>query len=420
MTCLWSTVVILAAVPAVPAQAQSVRTCFGVAATRVGTAGADEFWGSPGRDVIVALGGNDSVHSSPGNDLLCGGAGADRLAGGAGRDRLDGGLDRDVAQGGPGNDVLAGSSGADELAGGPDRDLVTFAAAPSGIRADLVAGTARGFGRDALAKVESVIGSRFADTLLGNAASNTVRGLGGTDTLIGRGGRDALAGGPGGDTLYGGARPDALDGGLGSDGCVQGAGSGTKGNCEVVAFAELQSMPVFEPHPDTIGFGFHEALHGASMVLHPLGHLALNDNPSKYPNPRPATDGPDHVVMASRGRPTHPTSAIDLVVPSRARMRAPVTGTVVVVDTYMLYCRIRDWKVYIRPQSHPDLRVLVLHMAEPLVERWDEVVAGVSVIGITHQNDPSWSQENQYFPDQYPHVHVEIERKDAKKPPCAA
>lgn len=409
-----------ALLPIVAAHAQPGRACFGLAATRVGTTGADEFWGSPRRDVVVTLGGNDVVHSSPGNDVLCGGAGSDRLTGGAGRDRLDGGLDRDFLRGGRGNDILIGNSGADELLGGPDRDLVTFAAAPSGIRADLAAGTARGFGHDTLARVESVVGSGFADTLLGSAAANTLRGLGATDTLIGRGSRDTLEGGLGGDTLYGGARPDALDGGLGTDGCVQGSGSGTKRRCEVVAFAELQSMPVFEPHRNTIGFGFHEALHGASIVLHPLGHLALNDNPSKYPNPRPPTDGPDYVVMGSRGRPTHPTSAIDLVVPSRAKMRAPVTGTVVAVDTYMLYCRIRDWKVYIRPQSHPDLRVLVLHMATPLVERWDKVVAGATVIGRTYQNDPSWAQENQYFPDQYPHVHVEIERKNAKKPPCAA
>jgi hypothetical protein len=324
------------------------------------------------------------------------------LAGGAGADRLAGGLDRDTVRGGGGNDLVAGNAGRDRLAGGPGRDRATYASASRGIRADLGAGTARGHGGDSLAGVDGLIGSRFADTLIGGAGPNLLRGSVGPDALLGRGGRDAI------------------NGGGGTDGCVQGVGGGMKRDCEVVAFAQVHSLLVFEPHRRTVGFGFHEALHGASLVLHPLGRLRLNDNRSRYPHPPPATDGPAYVVMGSRGRPTHPTSAIDLVVPSSARMRAPVSGTVVEVDTYLLYCRIRDWKVIIRPRSHPDLRVLVLHLARPLVRKGDTVVAGASAIGISAQNDASWAQENDYFPDRYPHVHVEIERKDARKPPCAA
>jgi hypothetical protein len=88
-------------------------TCFGRAATRVGTAGADVFWGTGGNDVIMGLGGNDVFKASAGSDRFCGGTGADKLNGGTGYDRLSGGLGADTLRGGIGNDTLLGGPGTD-------------------------------------------------------------------------------------------------------------------------------------------------------------------------------------------------------------------------------------------------------------------------------------------------------------------
>lgn len=102
-------------------------TCRGVAATIVGTAGADNLVGTGGRDVIVALDGDDAIASLAGRDLICagdgddsvgGGSAADRVLGGRGRDRLRGRGGPDALKGNGGNDVLSGNRGADRLRGG--------------------------------------------------------------------------------------------------------------------------------------------------------------------------------------------------------------------------------------------------------------------------------------------------------------
>jgi Ca2+-binding RTX toxin-like protein len=91
-----------------PASAQAV-TCFGVAATIVGTNNDDVLVGTPGRDVIVGLGGNDTIQGLGGNDLICGGDGSDDIDGGDGNDSIHGdafgpelGIRRAVARSGHG------------------------------------------------------------------------------------------------------------------------------------------------------------------------------------------------------------------------------------------------------------------------------------------------------------------------------
>jgi uncharacterized repeat protein (TIGR01451 family) len=107
------------------------KTCRGVAATIVGSAGDDTLVGTGGRDVIAALGGNDTVVSLAGRDLVCAGAGndsvgagsaADRVFGAAGNDRLLGRGGPDKLRGNGGNDVLEGNRGADRLRGGSGSD----------------------------------------------------------------------------------------------------------------------------------------------------------------------------------------------------------------------------------------------------------------------------------------------------------
>jgi uncharacterized repeat protein (TIGR01451 family) len=107
-------------------------TCRGIAATIVGTDGANRLVGTGGRDVIAAFGGSDAIFSGEGRDLICAGAGndyvvagsaADRVLGGGGRDRLVGRGGPDLLQGNAGNDSLIGGSGADRLLGGTGFDV---------------------------------------------------------------------------------------------------------------------------------------------------------------------------------------------------------------------------------------------------------------------------------------------------------
>jgi N-acetylneuraminic acid mutarotase len=96
--------------------------CGGVAATEVGTSGADTLTGTSGADVIVGLGGNDRIRGLAGNDRVCGGSGADSIAAGSGDDVLIGGSGKDVLRGDVGNDRLYGGAGADMLFGDGGND----------------------------------------------------------------------------------------------------------------------------------------------------------------------------------------------------------------------------------------------------------------------------------------------------------
>jgi hypothetical protein len=112
--------------------------------------------------------------------------------------------------------------------------------------------------------------------------------------------------------------------------------------------------------------------------------------------------------MGSRGRPTAATSSADVAVPSHSEVLAPVTGTVALARPYLLYCQATDWQVAIEPEGRPDLRVMILHVTGVPVRAGQRVVAGVTVIGTSWGNDMPTAQENMYFPDRYPHVHVEV------------
>lgn len=98
-------------------------TCNGLAATKVGTEGADRIEGTASRDVIVGLGGDDKLYGFDGNDVICGNDGDDELQGGAGDDYLDGGAGDDRLRGDSGRDTLdGGAGGADTLIGGTGND----------------------------------------------------------------------------------------------------------------------------------------------------------------------------------------------------------------------------------------------------------------------------------------------------------
>lgn len=238
------------------------------------------------------------------------------------------------------------------------------------------------------------VGTAGPDTLQAKGRGNVACGLRGDDVILGGDGRQVLFGGSGQDALGGGRGHDRIDGGPGRDAC---AGDGRR--CEVQDFAAARALPLYEIAAGTIGYGYHQSLFRTAVGMRPVA---------------------PHRVMASRGRGTGATTAVDVVVPPRSRIRSPVTGTVVAVERYLLYCRTRDWKVVLAPRSHPRLRVLVLHVARPAVRESDEVRAGSTLLGRAARNDQPSAQANRYFPDRYPHVHVEVERNRASPTPGCA
>jgi Ca2+-binding RTX toxin-like protein len=162
-------------------------TCFGLAATIVGTEGNDAdagaLRGTPGDDVIVGLGGQDEIDGFGGNDRICGDAGGDIVNGSSGDDMIDGGPDLDLVEGSAGNDTLVGGDGV---------DLATFLDARQRIEASLLTGTAVGDGADTMTGFEGLAGSQLNDLLIGNDEQNYFFGLDGNDVVRGADGFDSM------------------------------------------------------------------------------------------------------------------------------------------------------------------------------------------------------------------------------------
>jgi len=176
------------------------------------TAGTAVGWGTD------SLMGIDHVIGSTFADVLGGSEKINVLLGFGGDDQL-----RGLGEG----DSLTGDAGNDLLDGGPGSDEASFADA-TGVRVDLAAGTARGWGSDRLVAIEQVEGSAGADAIRGNGGANVLSGLGGNDTVSGFAGNDQVSGGPGNDRLAGGSGADRLDGGTGRD---QGDGGPGRDRC---------------------------------------------------------------------------------------------------------------------------------------------------------------------------------------------
>jgi hypothetical protein len=243
----------------------------------VGTPGDDVIWGGSGDDRIDGGDGNDRICGGTGNDRLIDGAGADRVGGGGGDDVLRPASGNDALRGGRGLDrivfaaatsgvtvdlgrrvatglgtdtvsgiervvgsgfadvligngrsnALGGAAGDDLIVAGPeDRiwggdgiDTADYSSAGSGVTVDLASGSVSGAG-GAIAGIENVTGTPFADAIRGDPGANSLSGGGGRDALVGREGDDTLFGDDGDDALDGSAGTDRTIGGPGQDTCV--------------------------------------------------------------------------------------------------------------------------------------------------------------------------------------------------------
>jgi Ca2+-binding RTX toxin-like protein len=145
----------------------------------------------------------ESVIGSQLNDKLTGNGGNNVLDGWSGNDTLSGANGNDTLFGGSGNDTLLGGAGADILDGGTGRDTANYQYSAAGVKIHLKNGTGSGgdAAGDTLISIESVVGSKFNDTLNGSGADNTINGGAGNDTMTGGTGADTLIGGTGFDTV---------------------------------------------------------------------------------------------------------------------------------------------------------------------------------------------------------------------------
>jgi hypothetical protein len=155
-----------------------------------------------------------------------------------------------------------------------------------------------------------------------------------------------------------------------------------------------------------VAVAYHEASVDFAATLHPLGRIVRNANRWKF-EPPSRSEGPDYIVMSSRGRPMPATSAVDVILHHRTPVRSPVTGRVIHVKPYHLYCRYDDMRVAIRPRGIRGYAVVVIHLRRVHVHEGQRVFARLSVIGYPRRFGFR-SQVDDYVRGGNPHVHVEV------------
>ena len=77
---------------------------------------------------------------------------------------------------------------------------------------------------------------------------------------------------------------------------------------------------------------------------------------------------------------TEMDTSIDLGAPAGTEVRAPVSGTVVLVRDYELYDEMPDIEVHIQPEGRADLDCVLIHLTDACVKAGDKVEAGITPI----------------------------------------
>lgn len=176
-------------------------------------------------------------------------------------------------------------------------------------------------------------------------------------------------------------------------------------------FATFEDVTLRLPAESVLLVGYHEASFPDAVALEPIGDALANDNRTKFLPANETPDGPEYVVLSSRGRPQPATSAVDIVLEDRTEVLAPVTGEIVKVEPYLLYGEHEDTRVELVPDARPDLTLVMIHVEGVHVAAGDHVEAGVTPIADGPNRFPFGSQIDRFFdPDRWPHVHIELKR----------
>ncbi len=157
-------------------------------------------------------------------------------------------------------------------------------------------------------------------------------------------------------------------------------------------FATVGGVTLRHPSSRVERIGFHESTNEGARQLELL----------------PTAIAP--TTLETRDRATGSRTAADVVVDPASEIRAPVSGTVRVAESYVLYCDYSDDYVVIEPDEHPGWQVKILHINGVRVGVGDRVTGGQTVIapGPTRLPFPSQVDEARTADPAWPHTHIEV------------
>ncbi len=163
---------------------------------------------------------------------------------------------------------------------------------------------------------------------------------------------------------------------------------------------------------DLMGPVFHEASSdNACPPMQPIGSCLRDDNPARLAPgiSRGMGSDPFFFIEESRSRGTYSTTACDVQAKAGTVVYSPVTGLVVVSESYLLYGQYPDLRVRIAMDGHPGYQMAVLHMSQLLVSVGQWAEAGKTPVGVVRDLVPYFnSGPNPYTRDDGNHTHIQI------------
>ncbi|PKQ28787.1 MAG: hypothetical protein CVT63_01030 [Candidatus Anoxymicrobium japonicum] len=189
---------------------------------------------------------------------------------------------------------------------------------------------------------------------------------------------------------------------------------------EPFSIASWAGIEIISPiqYCDLLGPVFHEASADGGdgrcnncPALQPAGICLRDDNPARLAPGLVHNQGNDpyYFVEETRGRGTYSTTACDVQAKAGTTVYAPVSGTVVAAESYMLYSRYPDLRVKIRIDGHADYQMAILHMSQLAVSSGQRVEAGKTPIGVVRDLVPYFnSGPNPYTGEEGNHAHLQI------------
>jgi len=114
------------------------------------------------------------------------------------------------------------------------------------------------------------------------------------------------------------------------------------------------------------------------------------------------------------GRAGEPDTAADIGANPGTDVYSPVSGTVLQARDYLLYGKHPDWEIHIRPDGHPELDLVLIHVEDVSIQAGDRVVAGVTrIAAVRDLTRVMYLQLATYTLNGGAHVHIQLNGVDA-------
>ena len=113
-------------------------------------------------------------------------------------------------------------------------------------------------------------------------------------------------------------------------------------------------------------------------------------------------------------RTGEPDTAADIGANPGTDVYSPISGTVLQARSYMLYGKHPDWEIHIRPDGHPELDLVLIHVEDVSVQAGDRVIAGVTrIAAVRDLTKVMYLQLATYTLNGGAHVHVQLNAVEA-------